>query len=171
MVRPELEGGIEIVRRTLLELKLPIREIYRYADLVRHEGIDESERPSAEQARVLQDIVSATRDLEIGWIEVGADSRLAGRRLADAGLREAAGVSVVGIARGAAMLRTPARKLSSCPATGSRSSERRHRSRRRRKDSGQRSLYLSQKAEVRSTALARGLRARWTRFLGEHKAD
>jgi CPA2 family monovalent cation:H+ antiporter-2 len=29
VVRPELEGGIEIVRRTLLELKLPSREIYR----------------------------------------------------------------------------------------------------------------------------------------------
>jgi len=107
VVRPELEGGIEIVRRTLLELKLPIREIYRYTDLIRHEGIDESERQSAKQARVLQDIVSATRDLEIGWIEVGNDSDLNGRRLADAGLREAAGVSVVGIGRGTLMLSNP----------------------------------------------------------------
>jgi len=107
VVRPELEGGIEIVRRTLLELKLPVREIYRYADLIRHEGIDESERPSAEQARVLQDIVSATRDLEIGWIEVGPTSGLAGQRLADAGLREDAGISVVGIARPAGLVSNP----------------------------------------------------------------
>ena len=106
-MRPELEGGVEIVRRTLLELELPMREIQRYTDLVRREGMDESERPSAEQARVLHDIVSATRDLEIGWIEVGADSNLNGRRLADAGLREAAGVSVVGIGRGTTMLSNP----------------------------------------------------------------
>ena len=107
VVRPELEGGIEIVRRTLMELKLPIREVYRYTDLIRHEGIDESERPSAQQARVLQDIVSATRDLEIGWISVGFDSSLNGRRLGDAGLREAMGVSVIGIARGSQMLSNP----------------------------------------------------------------
>ena len=31
-----------------------MREMHRYTDLVRQEGIDESERPSAEQARVLQ---------------------------------------------------------------------------------------------------------------------
>jgi len=51
--------------------------------------------------------VSATRDLEIGWIEIEHESTLNGRRLAEAGLREAAGVSVVGIARGALMLSNP----------------------------------------------------------------
>jgi len=107
VVRPELEGGIEIVRRTLMELKLPIREVYRYADLIRHEGLDESERPSAKQARVLQDIVSATRDLEIGWIEIAPDSKLNGVRLVEGGLREASGVSVVGIARGSLFLSNP----------------------------------------------------------------
>jgi CPA2 family monovalent cation:H+ antiporter-2 len=125
VVRPELEGGIEIVRRTLLELKLPIREIYRYTDLIRHEGIDESERQSAKQARVLQDIVSATRDLEIGWIEVGADSDLNGRRLADAGCARPQVCPSVGIGRGSLCCRTLARKRSSSPATASPSSERR----------------------------------------------
>ena len=107
IVRPELEGGIEIVRRTLMELKLPIREVYRYTDLIRHEGIDESERPSAKQARVLQDIVHATRDLEIGWIQIGPDSKLNGVRLVEGGLREGSGVSVVGIARGSHFLSNP----------------------------------------------------------------
>ena len=107
VVRPELEGGIEIVRRTLMELNLPIREVYRYADLIRHEGLEESERPSAQQARVLHDIVSATRDLEIGWIEIGPDSKLNGVRLVEAGLREGSGVTVVGIARGEHMLSNP----------------------------------------------------------------
>ena len=107
VVRPELEGGIEIVRRTLLELSLPVREVYRYADLIRREGLDESERPSIEQARVLQDLVSAAHDLEIGWIEVHDKSKLVGQRLADAALRQVAGVSVVGIVRDGAMLSNP----------------------------------------------------------------
>ena len=54
VVRPELEGGVEIVRRTLLELDLPVRDVQRYTDLVRREGLDESERPSGERTRVLR---------------------------------------------------------------------------------------------------------------------
>jgi CPA2 family monovalent cation:H+ antiporter-2 len=107
VVRPELEGGIEIVRRTLLELKLPVREVYRYADLIRREGLDESEKTSIEEARVLQDLVSAAHDLEIGWIPVHEQSKLVGRRLADAALRQVAGVSVIGIVRNGAMLSNP----------------------------------------------------------------
>ena len=68
VVRPELEGGVEIVRRTLLDLDLPVSDVQRYVDLVRSEGMDEAERPSADRARVLDDLLSATR---------GARSRLA----------------------------------------------------------------------------------------------
>jgi CPA2 family monovalent cation:H+ antiporter-2 len=107
VVRPELEGGVEIVRRTLLELHLPMREVQRYTDIVRSEGIDESERPSLERTRVLRDLVTATHDLEIGWITVAHDSPLAGRRIADASLREAVGVSVVAIARTGGVISNP----------------------------------------------------------------
>ena len=107
VVRPELEGGVEIVRRTLLELHLPMREVQRYTDIVRSEGIDEAERPSLERTRVLRDLVTATHDLEIGWITVAHDSPLAGRRIADASLREAVGVSVVAIARTGAVISNP----------------------------------------------------------------
>src|SRR5207342_2375727 len=67
VVRPELEGGVEIVRRTLLELHLPVREIQRYTDLVRREGLDEADRPSLGRSRVLDDLVKAAGDLELGW--------------------------------------------------------------------------------------------------------
>jgi CPA2 family monovalent cation:H+ antiporter-2 len=107
VVRPELEGGVEIVRRTLLELRLPVREVQRYTDLVRSEGMDESERPSLERTRVLRDLVGAAHDLEIGWITVGVDSPLAGRRIADASLREAVGVSVVAISRSGTVISNP----------------------------------------------------------------
>jgi len=99
VVRPELEGGVEIVRRTLLELRLPVREIQRYTDLVRREGLDETDRLSLGRVRVLDDLVKASRDLELGWIVVGDQSPLAGVRIADASLRQIAGVSVVAISR------------------------------------------------------------------------
>jgi len=107
VVRPELEGGVEIVRRTLLELDLPVREVQRYTDIVREEGIDEAERPSLDRTKVLRDLVTATHDLEIGWISVTHDSPLAGRRIADASLREAVGVSVVAISRTGAVISNP----------------------------------------------------------------
>jgi CPA2 family monovalent cation:H+ antiporter-2 len=107
VVRPELEGGVEIVRRTLLELRLPIREVQRYTDIVRREGMDESERLSLERTRVLRDLVGAAHDLEIGWLTVAHDSPLVGRRIADASLREAIGVSVVAISRTGAVISNP----------------------------------------------------------------
>ncbi len=116
VVRPELEGGIEIVRRTLVELDLPVREVYRYADVIRHEGLDESERPSLEQSRAVDELLTAARDIEIGWIVVSELSGLAGRRLAESRLREAAGVTVVGIIRGGALISNPGKDEVFTPA-------------------------------------------------------
>jgi CPA2 family monovalent cation:H+ antiporter-2 len=101
IVRPELEGGVEIVRRTLLDLDLPVGEVQRYADTVRREGLDGTEGPSSERARLLNQLLGATGNLEITWIDVDASSPVAGRTLGDAALRGRTGASVVAIARGA----------------------------------------------------------------------
>ena len=95
------------MRRTLLELKLPVREIQRYTDLVRREGLDESERPSLERSRVVDDLIKASRDLELGWLVVSDRSPLAGVRIVDASLRQIAGVSVVAISRERAVISNP----------------------------------------------------------------
>jgi CPA2 family monovalent cation:H+ antiporter-2 len=107
VVRPELEGGVEIVRRTLLELHLPMREVQRYTDLVRREGLDESERPTVNRTRGLDDLVKAAGDLELGWLIVGDTSPLSGVRIVDASLRQIAGVSVVAISRERAVITNP----------------------------------------------------------------
>ncbi len=107
IVRPELEGGVEIVRRTLLDLELPMREVQRYAEIVRREGLDESERPSRERARVLGHLVSTANDLEVGWLLVDADSSVAGQTLANSSLRARTGVSVVAIGRADSVLHNP----------------------------------------------------------------
>lgn len=101
VVRPELEGGVEIVRRTLLDLDLPVGEVQRYADTVRREELDEAAAPSAERMRLLNQLIGATDNLEITWIGVDPTSPAAGRTLGDVALRGRTGASVVAVARGA----------------------------------------------------------------------
>jgi len=91
IVRPELEGGIEIVRRTLIDLDIPFKDVQRYTDLVRREGLSDSERLSHEQMRVLDHLMNAPLDLNLRWIEVPDGSPLAGRSLTETSLREKTG--------------------------------------------------------------------------------
>jgi len=107
VVRPELEGGIEIVRRTLLDLDLQVSDVQRYVDAVRQDGMGESERPGVSQARVLDELVSATRGLAVVWVEIEADSAIAGHSIGTSRLRSRTSASIVGIASGASVIVNP----------------------------------------------------------------
>jgi CPA2 family monovalent cation:H+ antiporter-2 len=98
VVRPELEGGVEIVRRTLLDLDLPVAEVQRYVDFVRSEGMDEAERPSTDRARVLDQLLSATRGVEVVWLEIDPGSPVSGRTIGESRLRSLTSASIVGVA-------------------------------------------------------------------------
>jgi CPA2 family monovalent cation:H+ antiporter-2 len=98
VVRPELEGGVEIVRRTLLDIDLPVDDVQRYVDVVRTEGLDESDRASARRARVLDQLLAATRGVGVVWVEIHPHSPLAGRTIGESQLRTRTGASIVGIA-------------------------------------------------------------------------
>ena len=107
VVRPELEGGVEIVRRTLLELELPTSDVQRYLDAVRREGLEEGARPTPERTRVLDDLVHAARHLEMRWITLDSTSQAAGRTIAETQLRSRTGASIVAIGRGDTLLPNP----------------------------------------------------------------
>jgi CPA2 family monovalent cation:H+ antiporter-2 len=107
VVRPELEGGIEIVRRTLLDLDLPLSDVQRYADLVRREGLDERERPSAAGTRALDELIAASRNIEIVWADIAETSSFAGKTIGASQLRTRTGASIVGIARDGQILINP----------------------------------------------------------------
>ena len=107
VVRPELEGGVEIVRRTLLELDLPVRDVQRYSDLIRREGLDDAERTSPERTRVLHDLVGAAKGLEVSWLTLTTGSPLAGRTIAASQLRTRTGASIVAISRQGVLLPNP----------------------------------------------------------------
>jgi hypothetical protein len=40
VIHPEMEGGLQIVRHTLLRLGYPLAEVQKYADVVRRESYD-----------------------------------------------------------------------------------------------------------------------------------
>jgi monovalent cation:H+ antiporter-2, CPA2 family len=106
VIHPELEGGLEIVRHTLLQLGFPLREVYRYADGMRHVHY-EVQSNSGEEHRLLHDLIDAAATIEISWLRLSGDSDLAGQNLAEANLRARTGASVVAIHRDGELLPNP----------------------------------------------------------------
>ncbi len=123
VVRPELEGGLEIMRRTLMGLEFPMQEIQRYADAVRSEGL-EALPARDDRAHVLEDLAHAMGGLEVSWFTVSDQSVVAGQAISDSNLRLRTGASIVAINRDAAVVSNPVLRSDSLPATGSPSSDR-----------------------------------------------
>jgi CPA2 family monovalent cation:H+ antiporter-2 len=107
VVRPELEGGVEIVRRTLIDLDLALEDVVRYTDLVRREELAEADRPSVERSRLLEDLMQAARHVDMRWLTVSPSSTLAGQTLAASALRTRTGASVVAIVRDGRLIGNP----------------------------------------------------------------
>jgi CPA2 family monovalent cation:H+ antiporter-2 len=106
VIRPELEGGLEIVRHTLLQLEFPLQEIYRYTDAVRQHHYD-TQINTEEEHRLLHDLLDATGRIEITWLELESHHPLVGQTLAEANLRARAGASVVAILRDGQLIANP----------------------------------------------------------------
>jgi CPA2 family monovalent cation:H+ antiporter-2 len=106
VVRPELEGGLEILRRTLLDLDYPAQEIQRYTDAVRSEGL-ESLPARDDRAQVLDDLAHAVGGLEVSWFTVSDQSAVAGRTLTDSNLRLRTGAFIVAINRDEGVVSNP----------------------------------------------------------------
>ena len=99
VVRPELEGGVEIVRRTLLDLDLPRRTCSATPSSSGARDWTRVERPSAERARMLDDLVAASNDLAMDWVTLTEGSRVAGATIGASRFRADTGASIVAIGR------------------------------------------------------------------------
>ncbi|MBN1451799.1 MAG: cation:proton antiporter [Anaerolineales bacterium] len=106
VIHPELEGGLEIVRHTLLQLGFPLQEIYRYTDAVRRDHYD-LQVNTEEEHRLLHALLDATGGIEISWFRLPVGSPLVGQTLAQANLRARTGASVVAILREAELIANP----------------------------------------------------------------
>ncbi len=106
VIHPELEGGLEIVRYTLLQLGFPLHEIYRYKDMVRRDNYDLEINTESEH-RILQDLMDAVNSAEIVWLQLPGENPIVGQTLAAANLRARTGASVVAIIRDGQVLANP----------------------------------------------------------------
>ncbi|UFS70223.1 cation:proton antiporter [Geomonas sp. RF6] len=106
VIHPELEGGLEIMRNTLLFLGIPAVQVQEYADEVRRDHYDLDVSTVGEQ-RVLAQMMAAVRGMEVVWRKVGGNSAVAGTTLAQADLRRRIGVSLIAIIRGSEIITNP----------------------------------------------------------------
>ena len=106
VVWPEFEGGVEIVRRTLVRLQFPPADVQRYLDAVRKEGFAVA-AVRDDRARALEELAQAVGTLEVRWAVVAGTSPVAGRTLADSKVRTTSGASVVAISRGQNVIGNP----------------------------------------------------------------
>jgi CPA2 family monovalent cation:H+ antiporter-2 len=117
IVHPELEGGLELVHHTLLQLGYPLREVHAYSEAVRRDRYDIT-ISSSDEHRSLHDLLIATDSIEITWVKLDDASPLVGRSLHEANIRSQTGASVVGLIRDSRLLANP--KSSTVFAAGDR---------------------------------------------------
>ena len=106
VIHPELEGGLQIVRRTLLQLGFPLSKVQEYSDVVRGDYYDLSINTEQER-QLLFDLLGASDNIGIIWLRVAANNALDGCSLADANLRAKVGASVVAIMRNGDLITNP----------------------------------------------------------------
>lgn len=106
VIHPELEGGLEVVRHTLLALGFPASQVQPYTDAVRRDQYDIA-ISSGKERQVLDQLRNTVRDMEIAWRRLDADSPIIGQTLAEANLRARTRASVIAIIRDQQMLPNP----------------------------------------------------------------
>lgn len=100
VVRPVLEGGIELMRHTLLDLGYRPRQIQGYADELRASGYAAlAEGSRTMRARAFERLLSSLADIELHWVDVAEGSLVAGRTLAEIDLRAQTGANAVALRR------------------------------------------------------------------------
>lgn len=106
VIHPELEGGLEILRHTLLRLGLPLKEINSYTDTVRKDHYDLQVNTEVEH-RLLHRLLSAVEGIEIVWFELPEGHALNGQTIREAHLRARTGASIVAVLRNGKIIANP----------------------------------------------------------------
>jgi CPA2 family monovalent cation:H+ antiporter-2 len=96
VIHPELEGGLEVVRHTLLALGFSADQVQPYTDAVRRDQYD-IDRFTPGETQALDQMRNTVRGLDIVWRRVDEDSPIVGQTLAEADLRARTGASVIAI--------------------------------------------------------------------------
>ena len=103
LVRPEFEGGLQILRSTLLTLGFPSRRIQMFTDEIRGREVTGG-RVDDEMTLVRK---LAASDLDLEWLTVADRSAAAGMTIAEANVRGLSGATVLATERNGAVNGNP----------------------------------------------------------------
>jgi CPA2 family monovalent cation:H+ antiporter-2 len=107
LVYPEFEAGLEMIRQVLLFQRIPVPEIQQYTEELRQELLAK-EIAADNGYHTLGQMRAAEQQFDLQWVELESDNPLNGRSIAEAEIRKATGVSVVGIIRLGELTANPA---------------------------------------------------------------
>ncbi|GAB6192173.1 cation:proton antiporter domain-containing protein [Desulfocastanea catecholica] len=106
LVYPEFEAGLEMTRQVLLYLRIPVPEIQQYTENLRHQLLSTATM-STNGYKTLGQMRAADQQFDLQWVELDADNPLLNVSIAEAEIRKATGVSVVGIIRNGTLQTNP----------------------------------------------------------------
>ncbi|MFV0436249.1 MAG: cation:proton antiporter [Desulfopila sp.] len=98
LVYPEFEAGVEMIRQALLYLRIPVPEIQHHTERLRHRLLANA-ITDHEEYRTLGQMRRAEQQFDLQWLKLEEENPLIDRSIAEAEIRKATGVSVVGIIR------------------------------------------------------------------------
>lgn len=98
VVQPEFEASLELTRQALIHLNVPLSKIYDFTDIV-HKELYAPLYKSEEHYNTISQLKSASRNLELSWVNVTGDSHFIGSNISKLQIRSKTGVSIVAIIR------------------------------------------------------------------------
>ncbi|MBF0288703.1 MAG: cation:proton antiporter [SAR324 cluster bacterium] len=98
-VQPEFEASLELTRQALIHLNIPLNKILDFTDVV-HKEFYAPLYQSEEHYRTISKLKSASRSLDLHWINVAENSHFIGKNIRDLNIRGKTGISIVAIIRG-----------------------------------------------------------------------
>lgn len=100
VVRPELEGGIELMRHTLLDLGYRPRQIQEYANELRDSEYEAlADDAQVRRSHAFERFMASLADVELEWVTVPDGSRWTGSTLGQIDLRAQTGARAVVLRR------------------------------------------------------------------------
>ncbi len=98
LIYPEFEAGLDMTRQVLLYLRIPVPEIQVHTENLRNQLVFNS-TTSQKEYKTLNQMRAADQQFDLQWVELQPENPLIDQSIAEAEIRKATGVSIVGIIR------------------------------------------------------------------------
>jgi len=106
VVQPEFEASLELTRQALIHFNIPLSKIHDFTDVV-HKELYAPLYQSEEYYRTIAQLKSASRSMDLRWVNVPENSHMVGKTIKDLQIRSMTGVTVVAIIRSEKFLPNP----------------------------------------------------------------